>query len=574
MAGAPKIHEHAPAPAPTPPTPTPTPGAPIVVPPSALLVPAKPDPEIAKQISALAQKARARLEKTPLATGEACGAISATERKRIEKLVRAWLDTKYPGEKLAVTDRDGMEDLLGIGCAEPEGVLVSGAIDRQTRKSERAEVRRNYVVRVSGDHVEVIAERTSTPSIDWMEWADEGGFQAIGTLDVDGDGKRDTLYVDYEHEGGATHSHSSVMVKMADGSVTQLATVTDTPGASVVGGKIVIGAGDDQQHRTFWRCIAKDRQITNCPEAAPFQKYSDKYDAVARLDDTATWTREQLAADFATLGIKGHADLVAAMPERAPEDRLRQHVEQFLIATNQYDPADMRIERKHGEAAQFFAQLASQLGDQPCMPAALTDDVTKAVTKWVERQAHQDMPLVVQPDCGNYVWTTFLKKDGQVEALVTVADGKVTKVLAFEGQMFEGPGTQGLIHQGGFYLHGTTLVGLVYEGTTIHAIANGKAIAKRTGQPRLLDYDTRWTLADDSFDLIVDGTAVIHATPTGLETIDPEPLRPHQIHRAALDRVLDVFIPFDKAYLAALRTLGAPDSLVAEAKARVAASAP
>jgi len=222
----------------------------------------------------------------------------------------------------------------------------------------------------------------------------------------------------------------------------------------------------------------------------------------------------------------------------------------------------------------FFDQLGRQLGDQKCPVPALTDDVTKAVTKWVERQAHQDMPLAIQPDCGNYVWTTFFKKDGQVEALLTVADAKVTKVITFPGEIFEGPGSQGYVHQGGFFTHGTTLVGLVFEGTSIHAIVNGRAIAKRVGQPRLLDYDTRWTLADHSFDLVADGTAVVHATATGLETIDPEPLRPHQIHRAALDRVLDLFTPLDKTYLAALRTLGAPAALVAEAKAQLPAPAP
>lgn len=539
-----------------------------------ITAPAQPDPEVAKQIAALSQATRKRLEKAPIASGATCAVVAPVEQKRITKLVFAWIKAQHPDEGSAETDRDGMDTLVGVGCGEPEGVLVNVALDRGDKKTKRATVRRNYVFRVNGDQIDVVAERPSSPSIDWMEWADEGGLGAVGTIDMDGDGKRDTIYLDIEHEGGATHQHSSVMLRTADGTVSQLATITDLPDVEIVSGKLVVGSIDEPHHQTYFRCLAKDRQLSACPEAGALQRAYDKYDALARLDDPAFWTREELAADFATLGIKGHANLVAAMPARAADDKLRDHVQQFLVATHQYDPADALIERTHGEAAQFFAQLGSQLGDRTCAAPALADDVKKAVTRWVERQAHQDMPLMIQPDCGNYVWTTFFKKEGQIEALLTVADGQVTKVLAFPGEVFEGPGTQGFIHAGGFFLHGTTLVGLVFEGTTIHAIANGKAIAKRVGEPRLIDYDSRWMLADHSFDLVADGAAVIHATATGLETIDPEPLRPHQQHRAALDRVLDPFAPMDKTYLAALRTLGAPDSLVAEAKAQLPKSAP
>ncbi|MEP6860985.1 MAG: hypothetical protein ABJE66_10215 [Deltaproteobacteria bacterium] len=531
------------------------------------------DPELVKQIAALSAAARKRLDKTPFAAGATCDAVPGPEQKRITKLVRTWINTQHPDERLGESYAEGTEEEVSVGCAEPEGVLVTVAMDRADKKTKRSTVRRNYVLRIDGERVEVVADRTSTPSIDWMEWADEGSLGAVGTVDFDRDGKRDTIYVDQQHEGGAMHQHTAVMLRTADGTVTQLATITDLPDIELVNGKLVVGAIDDQHHQTYFRCLDKDRQITSCPEAAPVQRWFDKYNALARIDDHSAWNREQLAADFATAGIKGHAELIAAMPVLAPDARLRRDVEQFLIATNQYDPADERIERTHGEAGVFFDQLGRQLGDQKCSVTALTDDVKKAVTKWVERQAHQDMPPAIEPDCGNYVWTTFFKKDGQVEALLAVADAKVTKVITFAGEIYEGPGSQGFVHQGGFFMHGPTLVGLVFEGTTIHAIVDGKAIAKRTGQPHLLDYDTRWTLADQSFDLVADGAAVIHATATGLETIDPEPLRPHQIHRAALDRVLDLFTPVDQPYVAALRTLGAPAALVAEAKAQVAGAA-
>jgi hypothetical protein len=547
--------------------PPPLPAAPIAA-------PVKPTPDVAHQIAALVEPVRKRSNKLAMASGAVCEPIARAEQTRITRLVLAWVNTQHPDERRSEASEAGMGEYVGVGCADPDGVLVTVAQDRADKKTKRDTVRRNYVLRVLADHIDVVADRTSTPSMDWMEWADEGSLGTIGTIDFDGDGRRDTLYLDNEHEGGATHTHSTVMLRTANGTVEQLAAIADLRGAELVNGKLVVGAVDEQQHRSFFRCLDKDRQIAICPEAAALQRQWDKLDALARLEDYTAWNRDELAADFATVGIKGHADLVAAMPERSPEDRLRQHVEQFLIATNQFDPADARIERSHVEATRYFDHLASQLGDQPCTPAPLTAAMTKAVTKWVERQAHQDMPLAIQPDCGNYVWTSFLKKDGQVEALVTVdgIDSTVAKVVTFSGQMFEGPGTQGFVHQGGFFAHGSGVIGLVFEDTHIYAIANGKVLMKWTGTPHVLDYDSRWS--DRSYDLVMDGAKVIHARAYGLEFIDPEPLREHLTHRTALDRVLEVYTPLDQAYVAALRTLGAPASLVADAKAQLAKSAP
>ena len=543
---------------------TPPAAAPV---PAPSVAPATPDPDIAKQIAVLVEAARRRIAKSSVASRAACDPVARAEQTRITKLVLAWVNSQHPDERLADDSLDGMGEYVGVGCAEPEGVLVTMAMDRADKKTKRATVRRNYVLRVSGDHIEVVADRTSTPSFHWMEWADEGSLGDVGTVDFDGDGRRDTLYLDNQHEGGAMHTHSSVMLRTADGAVSQLATIADLRGAEIVHGKLVVGAVDDQQHRSFFRCLDKDRQIAICPEAAALQRPWDKYDALARLEDYTAWNRDELAADFATVGIKGHADLVAAMPERSPEARARDDVEQFLIATNQYDPADARIERTHLAATHYFSHLASQLGDQACTVPDLTDDVTKAVTAWVTRLAHQDWPVAIQPACGNYVWTTYYKGDAQVEVLLTVEGSTVTKVVSFPGQVFEGPAPQSFVHQGGFFMHGAALIGLVFEDTHIYAIANGKVAMKWSGTPHVLDYDSRWSYADHSFDLVMDGSKVIHARPYGLETIDPEPLREHQAHRTALDRVLDLYSPLDPTYVAALRTLGASPALIAECKA-------
>src|SRR3569623_2378319 len=181
--------------------------------------PAKPDPATVQASAKLVEASRKRLDKTLSAPSSDCAAVPAPERKRIRKAVTQWMDKRNPGEKDAPASLEGVGG-IAIGCADPDGVLVSVGDDRIGKREVEGykAFRRNFVLRVAGDQIDVIADRTSTASMNWMEWADEGGYGTVGTLDFDGDGKRDTIYLDEEHEGGAMHDHSSVMVRTAGGS--------------------------------------------------------------------------------------------------------------------------------------------------------------------------------------------------------------------------------------------------------------------------------------------------------------------------------------------------------------------
>jgi len=137
-------------------------------------------------------------------------------------------------------------------------------------------------------------------------------------------------------------------------------------------------------------------------------------------------------------------------------------------------------------------------------------------------------------------------------------------VVTLPGVMYEGPGYAAFNHFGGFFSHGDAIVGGVFADHTLYAIANGKVVGKREGDLRAVEFAT--AQGDTSFDLVSDGKDFLHATPAGIENIDPEPLRAHLIHEAALERVIGTYPPIDKDYLAALRTLGAPEALIAQAK--------
>lgn len=551
----------APAPAPAP--------APAYVPPpmppvASTVAPVKLDPAVVEDLAKLAETTRKRLAKLAPPHVE-CETLPAAEQKRIHKAVTRWIDKRNPGEKDASDSLEGAGG-IAIGCAEPEGVLVTVAVDRIGKHETEGykAFRRNYVLRVAGAQIDVIAERTSTASINWMEWADEGSYGTVGTLDFDGDGKRDTIYLDAEHEGGAMHEHTNVMVRAADGTVTKVAAVTDLAGVAIANGRLLVAAKEGEGHRTYWRCLAKDLAISACPEAAAWETYSAKYDALERLQDASRWTREQVAADFATLGISGHGDLVKAMPAEPVAEVVREHVEQFLVATHQYDPADALIERPHPDAVRFFDGIASQLGDTRCTAGKLDESVAKRVKSWVKAHVKPGRVVDVEADCGNYVWASYETDASAFEVLFAVDAATVTKVVSLPGVMQEGPGYAPFNHLGGFFTHGDTVVGGVFADKTLYAIAGGKVVAKRTGELGVIDYATGE--ADTSFDLVGDGKAVLHATPTGIEKIDPEPLRPHQVHRAALERVTSTFQPIDQDYLAALRTLGAPEALIEQAK--------
>src|SRR6185312_8864727 len=75
--------------------------------------PTPPDPEVAKQIGALTEAARKHLAKTPPAGAAPCAVVAPVERKRINRLVVAWIKSQHPDEGNAETDQDGMDQVVG-----------------------------------------------------------------------------------------------------------------------------------------------------------------------------------------------------------------------------------------------------------------------------------------------------------------------------------------------------------------------------------------------------------------------------------------------------------------------------
>jgi hypothetical protein len=61
---------------------------------------------VAKQIAALSQATRKRLEKVPIASGTTCAVVAPVEQKRITKLVFAWIEAQHPDEGSAFAPMD------------------------------------------------------------------------------------------------------------------------------------------------------------------------------------------------------------------------------------------------------------------------------------------------------------------------------------------------------------------------------------------------------------------------------------------------------------------------------------
>ena len=109
------------------------------------------------------------------------------------------------------------------------------------------------------------------------------------------------------------------------------------------------------------------------------------------------------------------------------------------------------------------------------------------------------------------------------------------------------------------------MIGVVIRNDNLAVIANGKIVAQSHGTISHYLYDTRWH--ERSLDLVVDSGTIMHPTPTGIEKLDRTLIKDRETHRLARDLVSTGSASHDPAYLAALRTLGADEKLVAECKA-------
>ena len=115
--------------------------------------------------------------------------------------------------------------------------------------------------------------------------------------------------------------------------------------------------------------------------------------------------------------------MIAALPPTTPSDRAQRHVDAFLTAKQLDDLFDAVFDQAHPEAAVFFAQLATQLGDKPCTPTPLTDAARAKLTTWIEKQDKHGVEQVeLEPACGTYAWAGWNRKGDRdrTESLVAL----------------------------------------------------------------------------------------------------------------------------------------------------------
>jgi hypothetical protein len=498
-----------------------------------------------------------------------CGAPPSAQKAEIKKRVLAWIDQQFPDEKQAPTsDIDGME-LVFNACKGSSAMFVDVSQDRTPRKKGGTyPTRRNFVLRIDGDKLESIVARTSTTSTYWMEWADEGRLAVIAEVDLDGDGAADLVWSDHEHEGGAVSTWDNLSVRRATGKTAPIARVKNLADVRVVQGQLVIAGQDRTDERAIYECVGKDLRVAPCAASASLQCAADKPGIAAQLASLTEDPDRDLAVEWlGTLGVKGRAALLAALPATTPRQKAERHVTSFLVSKQLDDAFQTLFEQPHPEAITYFDQLASQLGDTPCTVTPLTDEARARLNTWIGKQDSNPELIELTAECGTYAWAEWNHHGDpdRNEILVGLDGPEPVRVAKFKPEPMDGPiRPSGHIYDGSFFQHGDVTVGFVIRGKNLSVIANDKVVAQSHGEIGRYGYERRWT--ERSPDLLVDSGTIMHPTPTSLEKVDRDLVKAHEAYRAALERVLDNPPSSAPAYLAALRTLGADSKLVAECK--------
>jgi hypothetical protein len=530
---------------------------------------ARAEPPSSAQLAQLAQLAAigARRTAKPPALQAVCTPPAKAELAAVKQRVLAWIDQQAPGEKASgPAYLDGM-DLVFNACNVAGGTVVDVSQDRVTRKDGSLSGRSNFVLRVAGDSIEVIAQRSSTASNNWMEWADEGRLRFVAELDVDGDGAADLVWSDFEHEGGASSTYDNLHVRLATGEQRPIARVKNPADNRVVAGQLVVAGRVHTEDRAVYACIDKDLHAARCAAAAPFQRTSDRIDIAAGLTTLSEVPdRDQVVEWLAVLGVKPPAGLLAALPATTPQQTAERHVAAFLAGKQLDEPFQDVFDQPHPEAAAYFDQLATQLGDTRCTAAPLGDLARAQLTDWVAKQDKAPEAIALTPECGKYAWVTW-NHYGDLERheVLMALDGPApAKVARFRQPPYIAQ--VGIVdpYENMFFQHGDTVVGVVIRDQNMSVIANGKVVAQSHGQIARYAFDRRWH--ETSPDLVVDGGTLFHPSPTGLDKPDRSLVQDREAQRRALERVLHDPPSKDPAYLAALRTLGARAELVAECK--------
>jgi|GEM_PF-4629323 len=509
---------------------------------------------------------------------QGCTAPTSVERADAKKRALAWIDSQHPDETGPTSSGpDDLELQINLGCRDASGIVLDISQDRELKKSKGSinGTRRNYLLRVSSTAVEVIAQDTSTHSLSWMEWADEGRISLLAQVDVDGDGAVDIVYSDHEREGGATNTYDRVQVRFANGKVGSSGQITNLSDVKVIGKQVVV-SGMTRQDVELYVCLAPDLRLAPCAAAKSLQTAADRRAIAAQfvaLDSSAPPDRDLVAQQLATLGIpsKRRAELVAAAPPTALAVRVQRQVTAFLAKAKLVEPESMSeiVHQAHPESRAYLDDLAMKLGDTACTTSALTADEQTRANAWIRKQDAKARDIAIAPSaCGPYMWLGWWpepNRDGKRRQVLLGRDG-TTRILGFLfAPDMDAPSDQGLSHLESWFTHDGTAVGIVIGGENLWVIANGKVVSQTKGT-NLAFYraDDRWD--ETSSSIFLDGGTLWHATPTGRERLDRTLIQDHEVKRAAIALLSLSPASSDAKYIAALQLLGADKALIAAAK--------
>jgi len=216
----------------------------------------------------------------------ACVAPANAEKAEVKNRVLAWIDRQFPDEKQApASDMDGMELVFNAVCKDGSAVFADVSQDRTPKKQDDTfPTRRNFVLRIDGNNIETIAARTSTASMGWMEWADEGRLAVVTQIDLDGDGAADLVWTDHQHEGGDISTWDSLSVRFTTGKTAPIVRVKNLADVRVVKSQLVIAGQDRTDTRAIYACVGKDLRVAPCAAAASLQRTADQLDLETKLD--------------------------------------------------------------------------------------------------------------------------------------------------------------------------------------------------------------------------------------------------------------------------------------------------
>jgi len=252
-------------PEPDPPPPPPpiavTPPAPIAVaPPAPVAVAPSPPPPSEPATPVVDDDVRARPEWIP-AIG-ACERPSAEQIATLRKTITRWAARSDPQWRIL-----GDEPLwVTVGCLEEGAIVVDAGADFTRLDAGGPRLGRTWVLRVSGEHVDVLASKEGSAQQDWMEWADEGVVRTALLVDLDADHRLDPLMEHVEHEGGAVHSPTTLTASLSHSGTTSTILKDRDRIEVLASDPPVIAFGGVESDLTY-RCLGDHLKLRRCAAA-------------------------------------------------------------------------------------------------------------------------------------------------------------------------------------------------------------------------------------------------------------------------------------------------------------------